>query len=391
MRGCDVILDGLVGIGCRGALTGAVADAVRFINSARKYTIGIDVPSGVNTDNGQVEGEAVRCDCTVTFGVGKIGLVCHPGKAFAGTVCLKTISFAPEAVQNQRIQTETLPPARLPAPADAAHKSSVGKTLVAAGSVGMTGAAYMAATAALKTGSGVVTLCVPASQQPVLAAKTSEIMTVPVPDCGGAMAASTAETVLRQAEAYHALVLGCGLSTADGVRQAVNEVVSRAACPLVLDADGLNVLDLEALKRRAAPTVLTPHIGEMARLTGSSAAAVQGECVQAARAFAQRYGAAVVLKSANTVAAFPDGTAYVNCIGNSGMATAGSGDVLAGMIGSLLGQGIGLKQAVLSGVFLHSRSGDLAAERLGRRFMSATDLIACIGPAIEEAAYENLV
>ena len=369
----DVIIDAILGIGCTGAPSGVYKEVIDFVNLLDKFVIAVDVPSGANADNGAVLGNAVKCRKTVTFGVGRLGLMLYPAKEYAGEICVRSISFVPSAIQETNITAKTLEYTPIPPNSEDCHKNSVGKVLVVAGSEGMTGAAYLASTSALKSGSGVVTLCIPRTLNPIMEQKLTEVMTIPVADNGKTMVEDAAEEIIRQAEKYNSLVIGCGLGWNEDTKKLVNKVVANAKCNIVIDADAINCIDKDTIKGRKN-FVLTPHIGEMSRLTGMTTEEIKTELVETASEFSKNYGVAIVLKCATTVVAFPDGEIYVNAIGNRGMATAGSGDVLAGVIGSMLAQVDCFKAAVLNGVWIHSAAGDNAAERLGKKFMSATDI-----------------
>lgn len=368
-----VIIDAILGIGCTGAPSGVYKDVIDFVNNLDKLVIAVDVPSGVNADNGAVLENAVKCRKTVTFGIGRLGLMLYPAKEYAGEICVRSISFVPSAIEETNIMTKTLEYKPLPPLSEDCHKSSVGKVLVVAGSEGMTGAAYLSSTSALKSGSGVVTLCIPRTFNHIMEQKLTEVMTIPVADNGKTMVEDAAEEIIKQSEKYDSLVIGCGLGWNEDTKKLVNKVVANAKCNIVIDADAINCIDKEIIKGRKN-VVLTPHIGEMSRLAGMTADEIKADLVKTASDFSKNYGVAIVLKCATTVVAFPDGEVYINTIGNSGMATAGSGDVLAGVIGSILAQVDCFKTAILNGVWIHSAAGDNAAERLGKKFMSATDI-----------------
>lgn len=374
IKSSEVVIDAIFGIGLKGAPEGVFSDAIRFVNSLGKYVIAADIPSGVDCDNGSVFGEAVKCNETVTFGVGRLGTVLYPAKEYAGKVKVREISFVPSAVSKVGINVQTLQYKACENPPEDCHKNTVGKVLLAAGSVGMSGAACISATAALRCGAGVVTLCVPKFLNSVAEEKLTEIMTVGVSDNGNTVSRAAAEEILSLSEKYDSLVIGCGLGCNAETKFTVNHVVGNAKCPVIIDADGINSLEKESLRKAKNNTVITPHIGEMARLTGISAEEVKKNAVKVASEFAVKYNTAVVLKSASTAVAFPDGEVYVNTIGNSGMATAGSGDALAGIIGTCVARESCFKTAVLNGVWLHSAAGDNAAERLGKRYMCASDI-----------------
>ncbi len=373
LQKCDVIIDGILGIGCNGAPNEFYTEIINYINGLDKYVIAIDVPSGVNASNGNVSGVAVKCAETVTFSVGRLGLCLYPGKEYAGKVCVKPISFVPKAIDSADIRVKEVEYKKV-ARCDNCHKGSVGKVLVAAGSVGMTGAAYIASMSALRCGSGVVTLCIPQSLNCIMEQKLTEVMTIPVAEADGTMCAESFVKVVEEAKKYDCLVLGCGIGNNGNTKAFVNKVIENTVCPMVIDADGLNCMDKNVLEKAKNYIVITPHLGEMARLTGFDIDYIKSNLCEVALNFAKEYNVTVVLKCATTVVAFPHGQIHINTNGNSGMATAGSGDALAGIIGSCIASGIKFEDAVVNGVYLHSAAGDVAAEALGKEFMSATDI-----------------
>lgn len=374
---CDVIVDGMLGIGCNGAPNELYTEVIDYINALDKYVIAIDVPSGVNATNGNVTGTAVKCAKTVTFNTGRLGLCLYPAKEYAGKVCVENISFVPDAISDADIKAREVEYKKILRGEDC-HKGSIGRVLVAAGSEGMTGAAYIASQSALKCGSGVVSLCIPRSLNPIMEQKLTEVMTIPVDEKDGTFSAGASERVISEAEKYNCLVIGCGMGNNENTKVFLNNTVKNARCPLVIDADGLNVLDKDILKGINNDVVITPHIGEMARLTGYSTEHIKNNLCDVALEFADEYDVAVVLKCATTVVAFPKGKVYINTKGNSGMATAGSGDALAGIIGSSVAYGENFEVSVLNGVYLHSAAGDAAAQKLGKEYMSATDITECL-------------
>lgn len=373
----DVIIDGILGIGCTGAPNDFYTDVIEYINDLNKYVIAIDVPGGVNATNGNVCGAAVKCKKTVTFSVGRLGLCLYPAKEYAGEVCVKQISFTPKAIEDADIKVKEVEYKKIIRSEDC-HKGSVGKVLLAAGSVGMTGAAYIASMSALKCGSGVVTLCIAESLNTIMEQKLTEVMTIPVDENNGTVSMEASARVIEESAKYDCLVVGCGLGNNENTRKFVNNVIENVQCPLVIDADGLNCMNKNILKKIKNNVVITPHIGEMARLTGRDISYIKSNLCDVAADFAREYNTAVVLKCATTVVAFPDGEMYINTNGNGGMATAGSGDALAGIIGSCISQNNDFKTSVVNGVYLHSAAGDIAAEKLGKNFMSATDITECL-------------
>lgn len=371
---CDTVVDAILGIGAKGAPSAELAAVINAVNASGKRVYSIDIPSGGNADTGDVEGACIRADVTVTFGVGKIGLVCYPLRQYAGKVVIKPISFVPNAVEStiQTIEPLSLPP--IPA---YAHKGSRGKVFIIAGSKGFTGAAYLNSMAAMRAGCGLATLAVPESLNPIMEEKLTEVMTLPLQEKDGILAAENTEELLRTAERYDAVLCGSGLTQHEDIFTIVSALVTRNTKPLVLDADALNVLQghTDLLKQKNCDIILTPHIGEMARLTGLSIRQVEADTVGVAQRFAAEYTVTVVLKSAHTVIASPEGQVYINTFGNGGMATAGSGDVLAGVTGSFLAQGMTPLQAAASGVYIHAKAGDYAAEQVGCRAVMASDIL----------------
>jgi NAD(P)H-hydrate epimerase len=392
-----VAVDALLGTGLNQAPTGAVGEAIALLRSVRGErgipVVAVDIPSGVPSDGGELAWDAVQADLTVTFAAPKYGHVLPPACDHVGTLIVADIGI-PAAVLAQASPSLWLAEegdvrkAYPPRPAGA-HKGSFGHVLVAAGGVGKTGAAVLSATGALVSGAGLVTVATPAPALPMVAVARPELMTEPLPvTAAGALDAAAAARAVALARARDALVIGPGLGQDPAARDFVRDALRAYAGPAVVDADGLNALAAsdrapratDAL-RRAAPIVVTPHPGEMARLVGVPTAEVQRRRLETARAFAIETGAVVVLKGHRTVVARPDGAACVNPTGNPGMATGGTGDVLSGVIGALLARGLDGWTAAVAGVYLHGAAGDAAAERRGEESLVAGDLLESI-PAV---------
>ncbi len=380
MLGADVVIDALLGIGAKGAPRGDVGEAVRLINASGKTVVSVDVPSGVNADTGAADGDCVRADVTVTFGLNKIGLVCCPGAEYAGRVSVCDISFAPQAIEAQDISVNIVNKINLPKRSRSTHKGSFGRVFALCGSQGFAGAAALSSQAALRTGCGLVTLGIPFSLSDVMAAKLTEVITLPLAEREGRLSSECIPIIDRTVAQSDAVVCGCGLGKSGDVTEVVSHLVRTSDIPVVLDADGINALvgHKDILRHTAAETVVTPHLGEMARLLGTTVREVQNDVVGVAKAFAAEYNVVTVLKSASTVVALPDGAAYINTAGNSGMATAGSGDVLSGVIASLIAQGLPPAEAAVSGVLIHARAGDFACAKLGEHGMLAGDILSSV-------------
>lgn len=397
----DLLVDALLGTGLRAGASGPAAAGIAALQRAAEAgipVVAVDLPSGLGSDTGVVEGPAVEADLTVTFAAPKWGHVLAPASERVGDLALADIGIPVEVLARVGprlfLLEEEDAAVAFPLRAAAAHKGSFGHVLIVGGSPGKTGAAVLAGVGALRSGAGLVTVATPASCLGLVAAGRPEIMTELLPESpGGGLAEDALERALALAEERDAVVLGPGLGAAGGTRTVAREIVRRCPVPLVVDADGLNALsgsgDVPGLLRsRSAPTVLTPHPGEMARLSGRPVAEIQQTRVESARALAEKTGAVVVLKGQATVVAVPDGESAVNPTGNPGMATAGTGDVLAGVIGALLAHGES-GRAATAGVFVHGRAGDLAAGRLGEDALLAGDLAEAIPQAIASLTHSG--
>ena len=372
---CHVLVDALFGVGLKRPLGWEMLAAVGMMNGAGVPVLAADIPSGIETDTGRVLGGAVNADCTVTFTLPKIGLFVGEGGVRAGKVRVADIGVPRACWQEETFPVQTVEPGKLPRRPRDIYKGKCGKVYILGGAIGLTGAPVMAGEGALRSGAGLVTLAVPARVYPIVAGRCVEAMATPL--------GSDPRAVLAQAEENGVVLLGPGLGGENRMKRLVLTLLENLEKPVVLDADGLNAVSghIDVLKGRKALTVLTPHDGEFKRLGGDLS---EGTRLQAALSFAAETGCILVLKGFRTITAFPDGRAFVNGTGNPGMATGGSGDVLGGMIASLLGQGFPPERAVPLAVYLHGRAGDLAAEELGEYGMLPRDLIQKIPYAMKE-------
>jgi NAD(P)H-hydrate epimerase len=391
----EVLVDALLGTGLHQEPTGLVGQVIRDVASRRRRedtaVVAVDIPSGVPSDTGEMPWEAVPATLTVTFGAAKYGHVLPPACDHVGELVVADIGIPPALLVPARLwlleATEVA--AAFPRRDPGSHKGTYGHVLVIAGSLGKTGAAQLAAAAALRSGAGLVTVATPAPALPLVAAGRPEIMTEPLSAGVSGLDREALQRGLSLAKSRDAVVLGPGLGQEPGTREFIREFVARCPVPLVVDADGLNALAPSAksgagpaVLRRGMATVVTPHPGEMARLIGATAAEVQRRRLETARSFALETGALVVLKGHRTVIADPDGRAAVNPTGNPGMATGGTGDALAGIMGALLARGLGAWAAATAAVYLHGLAGDRAAARLGEEPLAAGDLIESIPEAL---------
>ncbi len=383
----DVVVDALLGTGLSRAPEGPYAEAIDRIEAARRRgarVVAVDVPSGLSADTGRPLGPCVRADRTVTFGFLKRGLVLFPGASYAGEVSVADIGIPPEAAARVPVGCEVLQEAGaralVPPRRPDAHKGDAGRVLVVAGSPGKTGAAHLALLGALRGGAGLVTLAARAEVLPFALAGRPEAMSRALAGTGP-LGKADLEPLLAAARGADAVVLGPGIPRGAETPLLVRAFLEKAGAPVVVDADGLNALaEVPTLLEKLPPRlVFTPHPGEMARLAQSSAEQVQADRIGAAEASARRWGATVVLKGARTVVADPSGPPCVVPTGNAGMASGGTGDVLAGLVGALLAGGIEPAAAARAAAWVHGRAGDLAARRLGERGLLAADLADALG------------
>jgi NAD(P)H-hydrate epimerase len=392
----DLMVDALLGTGVSRRPEGAIADAIAAIRSLSGEgvpVVSVDLPSGVPADGGETVWPAVSATVTVTFVAPKAGHVLPPWCDHTGELIVADIGIS-EAMVARTSPTLSLldegdAATAFPRRPRAAHKGDLGHVLVIAGSPGKTGAAVLAAHGALAAGAGLVTIATTASALPlVVAAARPEIMTEGLTTAAvGPLDRAAAARALALAESRDAVVLGPGLGADPATRAFVREMIRECPAPIVIDADALNALagDLAAdFVRRDRQTVLTPHPGEMARLLGTTAPEVQARRLGSARSVAGSTGAVVVLKGQRTLIADPAGRAAINPTGNPGMATGGTGDVLAGIAGALLARGTDAWTAATSAVFVHGAAGDEAARSLGEESLTASDLVAAL-PAVLRA------
>ncbi|MDX6656460.1 MAG: ADP-dependent NAD(P)H-hydrate dehydratase / NAD(P)H-hydrate epimerase [Solirubrobacteraceae bacterium] len=384
LDGAAVVVDAILGTGFEGEARGPAAAAIAAMNG--HLVVSADVPSGVDASTGAIAGAAVRARATATFAAPKPGLYVQPGKSHAGEPRVIDIGIprgAPGEAMAGLIDDAVL--RVIPRRRGDTTKFSSGHVVVAGGSRGLTGAPVLASTAAMRAGAGYVTCCAPESQQPVLAAHLLEVMTRALPEADGAHTAAGAEQVLAAAERGGALVVGPGLGRTPGAQTFAREIVRRSQVPLVLDADGLNAHAerLDEIQRGGAAAVLTPHAGELGRLLGRPSADIEAHRLASARRAAELAGAIVVLKGDDTIVARPDGFAAISPGATPALATAGTGDVLSGVIGALLAKELDPFTAACAGVRLHARAGLLAAERQrGPDGVIASDVIAALPLAL---------
>ena len=392
---CDLLVDAIFGTGLRGNVREPISDIINAINDLPIPILSVDLPSGLDADTGHPLGTCIHADRTVTIGLPKRGLLLHPGAELAGELEIVDIGFPQQVIDTQNIKvnwtTEKDAAEWLPPRSSASHKGSYGRVLVVAGSTGMTGAAALTSEASLRVGAGLVTLAIPKSLNPILEVKLSEVMTLPLPETDErSLAESAATLILEYAEKTKSVVaIGPGLSqhseTVALVHQLINDNhKSGIGLRMVVDADGLNALSqaTELISLLGEEAVLTPHLGEMARLTNTSIPSLAADKISTTEEYAQKHGVTLVLKGAPTITSDPNGNIWINSTGNPGMATAGMGDVLTGIIAGLMAQNIPSESAATLGVYLHGLAGDIAAEAVGMHGLIAGDVLRSVPQAI---------
>ena len=387
--GADVVVDALYGTGLRGPLEGLVQTIVDDVNSSTRPVVAIDLPSGLSADTHEVIGPSIDATLTVTLGAPKLPLVLPPGELRAGMLVVADIGIPDPVIQSvsgpwidvltREGMRELIEP-RSPE----SHKGDYGRLLIVAGSRGKTGAAALAALAALRSGAGLVTVAAPASSIAAIAAHGAEFMTLPLDETADGTVAQSAVDELLAFDA-DVIAIGPGLGRSPSVSAVVQALVEHSGVPLVLDADALYAFAGEAdrlVGREGLDVIVTPHVGEMARLVGLTSDEVQSRRLEVARDFAATHRVHVVLKGYRTIIASPERRTSINPTGNAGMATAGAGDVLTGVIAAWLGQLLDAEAATRLGVFLHGLAGDLAEADEGEVALIAGDILGHLGDAV---------
>jgi ADP-dependent NAD(P)H-hydrate dehydratase / NAD(P)H-hydrate epimerase len=378
----DLLVDALFGTGFSGAPRREASRSIEEMNEAGAPVLSVDVPSGVDASSGEAPGGAVNATATVTFHASKVGLAIAPGRFHAGEVEVADIGLAPSETEHARVTADILGLVPRRGPRD--NKYSAGAVLVVGGSAGKTGAPSLTAEAALRAGAGIVTACVPGSLNVVFEQRLVEVMTHPCPDEDGFLTPGASDHILEAAERVDVVALGPGLGRTDGVRALVGFLLDRLEKPVVLDADGLWAIagHLDWVFLRDRPTVLTPHAGELGRLLARRSDWVSARRLRAVQAGAAEVGATVLLKGADTLVATPGRGVLVCDLGNPGLATAGTGDVLTGIVAAFLAKGLEPRLAAAAAAAAGGVAADLAAETHGTAGMIARDVIEALSPAL---------
>ncbi len=386
----SVIVDAIFGTGLDKPAGGIYAAAIEGINKARGFKVAVDIPSGLSSDSFAVIGPVVKADLTVALAAPKIGHIFAPASEWVGRLVIVDIGIPRYLLEAPELKLSLTGPGDVrpmfaPRRRDG-HKGTYGHLLVLGGSVGKTGAALLAGKAALRMGAGLVTVATAERAVAAVARGMMELMTEPLPETpAGTIAAEALPVIEKILKGKNGIVIGPGISTDPSTASLVASLLPKLKVPAVIDADGLNIVAerRDVLKKMTVPVVLTPHPGEFARLTGETIAEVLAKRLEMAPAFAREHNVILVLKGHRTIIAAPDGRVFVNPTGNPGMATGGSGDVLSGMIGSMLVQSKDVLGAIRAAVYAHGLSGDQAAAKLGERSLLAGDLIRFLPAAVK--------
>ncbi len=394
----SVIVDALLGTGLNKNVKSPLSDVIKKMNSMQCPVISIDIPSGISSDTGQIMGCAVKAYYTVTFGLPKRGHSLYPGAEYTGKLYIENIGFSQKLLKSAKLKVNLLQEedalSLLPERPKYSHKGTYGHVLLIAGSKGKTGAAFMSAKACLRTGAGLVTIGVPESLVNVFQSRVTEEMVLPLPDKGnGTLSYKASDLILKfLRQQANVLAIGPGISTSNEISKLVSLIIAKSKVPIVMDADAINAIagKTAILKKSSASIILTPHPGEMARLLREKAegkrqkaekeirSKIEKDRINMAVLFAKKTKTYLILKGVPTVIAAPDGKAFVNSTGNPGMATAGIGDVLTGMISAFLAQGLNPQNASILGVYMHGLIGDIVAEKKGKHSLIASDMINAI-------------
>jgi ADP-dependent NAD(P)H-hydrate dehydratase / NAD(P)H-hydrate epimerase len=382
---CDAIVDAVFGTGVTREVGGIYEKAVKLINNSPKPVFSVDIPSGINGDNGQILGCAVNADYTITFGLPKLGNLLYPGFGRSGKLYVTHISFPPSLYNGGHLQIETNDPLPIPERRQDTHKGTFGKALFIAGSSNYLGAPYLSALSFLKAGGGLSYLASPKSITNFLATKGSEIVFVPQEETDkGSLSLGSKDDLIELSNNVDLVAIGPGLSLNDETQELVRELVSAIKKPLIIDGDGISAVSGhgDIIKKRNEPTILTPHVGEMSRIVKADTGEIQRDKISVLLKTCKELHAHIILKGAHTLIGYPDGRIFINMSGNPGMATAGSGDVLVGTIAAMFGLGFSIDESAGMGVFIHGLAGDYSMIERGEDGMIARDIMEHLPEAV---------
>ncbi|MDF2548719.1 MAG: NAD(P)H-hydrate dehydratase [Anaerosolibacter sp.] len=391
MAHCSIIVDAICGTGLNRDMGGLWKELIHVINRSGKYILSVDIPSGVSAGTGNILGNAVRANKTVVLQLPKVGNINYPGAEYSQTMVIKDIGIPREIIEQDNLNisliTQEMIKRILPRRKNDTHKGNYGKAYIVAGSTGMTGAAMLTCEAVLRSGAGLLKVAIPQSLNSIMETRLIEAITVPLPELKkGVVGISDIEKIIKTMKESNVIAIGPGSGQTRELEEVLRNICEEATIPMVLDADALNSLAhrLDILNLLKTTAVLTPHIGEMARLTNLPIEEIQRNKIQIAIEFAKKWKVILILKGARTVVASPEGKIFINTTGNPGMATAGSGDVLTGIITGFLAQGLQPLDAALAAVYIHGTAGDRAANRIGEYGLMAGDIVLELPLAIKE-------
>ena len=386
----DIFIDAIFGTGLTSGVKGYYINVIKFINSSKKFILSIDIPSGLSSDTGEIIGGHINADMTVSLCLPKIGEIIYPAAEYVGDLEVVDIGIPESIIDKENIKVNLIEEkdviGLLPKRKPDSHKGTYGHLVVIAGSRGKGGAAALSSLSALRAGAGLVTLALPECLNVSFEAAIPEVMTLPLPDTDeGTINESAFDMLIEFLEGKSAVLIGPGITTNQSTSSLIKNLIKKISCPMLIDADGLNIAtdEIKLLKKKKTPVIVTPHPGEMARLLNTTSKKVQGDRIGAGRRLATKYGIYVILKGARTIIATPDGDVYINPTGNPGMATAGTGDVLSGIIAGFLCQGFSAKDSSILGVYLHGMAGDISASNLSQTALIASDLIRALPEVIK--------
>ena len=388
IRSYDIVIDAILGTGIKGVVRGDVFDVIKLINENARYVLSVDIPSGINSDNGEICGICVNADKTVTFAAYKLGMFMYPAADSTGQIVVAPISIPKTVIDAQNLQINVTDNGfvreNLPERNNNTQKSDYGKLLIIAGSRGMTGAAYLASEAALKSGAGLVTIACPESINVVLENKTTEVMTLPLSDKDGHFAYTAVSEIINKINSFDAVLIGPGIGRSDDVGEFVKAVLKNSDVPVIADADALYAVaqDKTVLRECTCDLIFTPHAMEMSRLTGLDISYIEENRLEVSKEFSEETGAVLLLKGHHSIVTAPSLTQYINSTGNPGMASGGSGDVLAGIIAAFVARGIDTDIASAMGAYIHGMAGDVAKEYYGEESLSAKNILECLPEAL---------
>lgn len=374
----DIVVDAILGTGISREVDEKLKKIVEIINRSHRKVFAVDIPSGIGSDDGKIYGVAIKAYKTITFGLPKIGLILYPGADYVGELIVKDIGIEEKAIEEMDINTfiidDKMVKDSIKKRYKDTHKGTFGKALIIAGSKGMAGAAILSARAALRSGAGLVTIAVNEAINDIIQMSVPEAITLPFKE------------IEERMKNFSSIAIGPGLGENQGLFYWIENIVEKYDGPIILDADALNIIGNQAdtIFSKNSKIIITPHPGEMAKLTGLSIKEINENKIDIGRAFSKKWGIAIILKGARTVIAFPNGEVYINTTGNPGMATGGSGDVLTGVLASLSGQVESIENAIISSVYIHGRGGDIMANKIGQYGLIAGDITMGVALAIKE-------